>query len=229
MLVSHRYRFIYTKTMKTGGTSVESYFERFCMPDGEWTQSHGREEYVSDAGIIGFRGRVRPKSCVYWNHMPAALIRSRIGSDVWDEYFKFCVIRNPYDKAVSTFFFNQFRDEGAVQWRGLSREKAAFERWVQDNVHWLGEQARYMIDGTFCLDAVIRYENLLADLEVTCLRLGLPWNPGDLPTFKTGVRPKEARADLMYTAKAKGIIQNALGSELELFGYTFPEAPSSNE
>jgi len=47
MLVSHRYRFIYTKTIKTGGTSVESYFEPYCMADGEWTESQKRDEYIS--------------------------------------------------------------------------------------------------------------------------------------------------------------------------------------
>ena len=61
MLVSHRYKFIYTKTRKTAGSSVESYFEPFCMPDGEWTQRHLREEYVSDAGISVFAAsRRRP-------------------------------------------------------------------------------------------------------------------------------------------------------------------------
>ena len=54
MLVSHRYKFIYTKTRKTAGSSVESYFEPFCMPHGEWTQRHLGEEYVSDVGISVF-------------------------------------------------------------------------------------------------------------------------------------------------------------------------------
>lgn len=35
MLISHRKRFIFTKTAKTAGTSVESYFEQYCMPEGE--------------------------------------------------------------------------------------------------------------------------------------------------------------------------------------------------
>ena len=57
MLVSHRYKFIFTKTVKTAGTSIESYFEKYCMPEGEWKESHNREEYVSETGIIGYRGR----------------------------------------------------------------------------------------------------------------------------------------------------------------------------
>ncbi|KPA10844.1 hypothetical protein MHK_008953, partial [Candidatus Magnetomorum sp. HK-1] len=47
MLVSHRHKFIYTKTFKTAGTSVESYFEPFCMNDGEWSRSHPRDQYIS--------------------------------------------------------------------------------------------------------------------------------------------------------------------------------------
>jgi hypothetical protein len=54
MLISHRYRFICTKTVKTAGTSVENFFEEFCMPEGEWTESHGRDEYESPTGIISY-------------------------------------------------------------------------------------------------------------------------------------------------------------------------------
>ena len=54
MLISHRKQFIFTKTVKTAGTSVESYFEQFCKPDGEWQESHAHEEYVSKSGIIGY-------------------------------------------------------------------------------------------------------------------------------------------------------------------------------
>ena len=57
MLVSHIKKFIFTKTAKTAGTSVESYFKEYCMPEGEWEESHNCSESVSDAGVIGFRGK----------------------------------------------------------------------------------------------------------------------------------------------------------------------------
>jgi hypothetical protein len=56
MLIGHRKKFIYTKTAKTAGTSIESYFENFCMPENTWKFSNPREEYVSKEGIIGYRG-----------------------------------------------------------------------------------------------------------------------------------------------------------------------------
>ena len=73
MLISHRKRFIYTKTVKTAGTSVEVYFEPWCLPENTWTFSHARDQTVCADGIIGYRGNNRGDSS-WWNHMPASLI-----------------------------------------------------------------------------------------------------------------------------------------------------------
>ena len=54
MLISHRKQFIYTKTAKTAGTSVESYFEKYCMPEGKWQFSHGHRRLL---GYPKARGR----------------------------------------------------------------------------------------------------------------------------------------------------------------------------
>lgn len=75
MLVSHRHRFIYTKTVKTAGSSIESYFEPFCMPEGEWALAEHHNGYETSAGIVGFRGFGRPDVHKWWAHMPAHKIR----------------------------------------------------------------------------------------------------------------------------------------------------------
>jgi acetaldehyde dehydrogenase (acetylating) len=102
MLISHRKRFIYTKTVKTAGTSVESFFEPLCMRDGEWSFSHGRREYVSDAGIVGIRSGepLEIQGALWWNHMPAQAIRALIGETTWNDYFKFCVVGRLEDRKV---------------------------------------------------------------------------------------------------------------------------------
>src|SRR5437773_1040796 len=98
MLVSHKHKFIYAKTIKTGGTSVESFFEPFCMHADEWEFTHARDEYESTAGIIGYRGpALTDGQRVKWSpHMHAADMRQQLGPTVYDSYFKFCVIRNPF-------------------------------------------------------------------------------------------------------------------------------------
>ena len=219
MLVSHRHQFIYTKTAKTGGTSVESYFERFCMPEGAWSLSQRREEHVSEVGIVGVRAPLPPKDARYWNHMPASLIRERVGEEIWSRYFKFCVVRNPYDKVVSAFYFIQRFDNRPFI--SIADEQERFERWVQNPYLLPIDRSQYLIDGKFCLDDVLRYETLTADLERLCGKLGLPYDPAWLPRFNSR-HAKHGVAKDLYTEKSRKIVEAAFAFELEHFKYSFP-------
>jgi hypothetical protein len=218
VLVSHLRQFIYTKTVKTAGTSVESYFERFCMPDDQWQESHERDEYVSPAGIIGVRGPFVPEGCLWWNHMPAALIRERLGEEIWVSYFKFCVVRNPFEKMLSFFYF-QRRAGHAIAQRGEA-DAAHFERWLAAAPRVPLDNDKYLIDGRLCVDFVARYETLHADLAAICAKLGLPWQPRLLPAFKTGIRPPASSAAAMYTATAADAVRSAYAWEFDHFGYS---------
>lgn len=239
MLISHRKQFIYTKTAKTAGTSVESYFEKYCMPEGEWTPLHDRESHVSTAGIIGWRGSNRPKSEPWFHHMPAKMIKAQIGDEIWNRYFKFCVVRNPFDKAVSAFFhFKKYREAAgekprykslmqriihrirpAPQFASISAE---FEYWLKTgNIR--SDRDRYTIDERFCVDEVIRYEHLHSDLEKVCQRIGIAWEPDRLPEFKKGIRDKTVGLAELYTPRSIRIISKLFAYELERFGYQPPE------
>ena len=42
-LISNKKKFIYIKNKKVAGTSIESYFEKYCIPyDKDYKQSHKR-------------------------------------------------------------------------------------------------------------------------------------------------------------------------------------------
>jgi hypothetical protein len=76
MLVSHEKKFIYIKTIKTAGTSVEMALQPCCMPKGgvvtEWTDCS-----ETKTGIVGARGP-NAHSQLWWNHMPASVISTVI-------------------------------------------------------------------------------------------------------------------------------------------------------
>jgi len=40
-------------------------------------------------------------------HMPARKIRRRIGREAWNQYFKFCIARNPWDRVISQYYWRQ--------------------------------------------------------------------------------------------------------------------------
>lgn len=199
------------------------------MPDGEWEFSHERNEYVSETGIIGFRGPAPPKNLVWWNHMPAAMIKRMIGEETWSNYFKFCVVRNPFDKAVSAFYhFQRYTNNPAFASQAnltdMDKERADFEAWVHHSLPI--DRDKYLIDGKFCLDDFIRYEALPSEMERICHRLSLPWDASFLPTLKSNTRPKQARTESLYTEKSKKIVSIAYAFELNYFGYSFPDNSS---
>lgn len=219
MLVSHRHQFIFVKTAKTGGTSVEAYFERWCMPEGAWFPSHAREMHVSEAGIVGKRGPQEASQPAWWNHMSAETIRERLGPHTWDAYFKFSVVRNPYDQLVSLFYFKN--DALAATPFGESHP-AAFVEWLR-TTHAPSNALQCSVGGRLALDFLVRYERLHDDLQTVCARVGVPWNPQWLPEYKRGLRPPQAQLAAMYGPEARAIADPLLAEELDRLGYAFPD------
>ena len=230
MLVSHRYKFIYTKTRKTAGSSVESYFEPFCMPDGEWTQRApprgtrlGRRyhRFSRQAGAGRRRLLVEPHAG------PVDPRAARPGHlEVVD--FKFCVIRNPFEKAISGFYFGKRRRRKSQQGQWTDQDPQLFENWLERfRLRAPMDRNTFCIKGQFALDDVIRHEILAADMQRICERLGLPWDPERLPAFKAGLRPPEATARRLYTTpRSRQLVREAYRFELRYFGYKFPEEES---
>lgn len=225
MLVSHRKRFIYTKTAKTGGTSVEVYFEPYCMPEGVWEFSDSREVYVGPAGIIGYRGE-GGQGALWRNHMSAVHIRRQLGEDVWQQYFKFCVVRNPFDKLVSAFhFFNHNGQSGPgkpVADMALNGKlKDRFREWLSTAQRYY-DGNKYLIDGRICVDYFIRYEDLMGGMRHVCQTLDIPFQPEQMRRLKGGYRPADVALGDYYDNEAINLVSQLYRFELEHFGYAPP-------
>lgn len=227
MLVSHRKEFIYTKTYKTASTSIELLFEPYCLPGGEAELSHERDEKVTKAGIVGCRG-CDGKHAKWYNHMPAAKIRDKIENEIWKSYYKFCSIRNPFDKAVS--MYNHVRSDyknGYIN--GILRGKTAslsktllkkdFERFVKT---FKSDRNKYSINEKFSLDGVIFFENLLEDVEKTIETVEVDAKIEEMPTIKSGNRINNYETHEYYSKNSKKYIEKEFSFEMEVFGYVFP-------
>jgi len=190
------------------------------MAQGEWASSHFRDEYISPSGIIGYRGPEPPAHTVWWNHMPAAKIKQLLGDNVWSSYLKFCVIRNPYDKAVSAYYFWKYQNN--IPQIANRRESEDFENWL----HQHGAQTdtdKFVIDNAICMDYIVRYDSLHDDLQELCRRLNIPWEPDRLPSFKSGIRPKEISLDALYSERSRRIVEATYAFEISQFSYQFPQ------
>jgi hypothetical protein len=234
MLVSHRKQFIYLKTIKTASTSVESFFEPYCFPEGEWTFEKFRPETESDSGIVGFRG-VKKKTWLgiqrhrWFDHMHAKTVKKQLPQATWDSYFKFCVVRNPFDKAISAFhFFAWMQERGFHKMEAAKQEDEVvwFRNWVKAcvaNRKQVFDRPIYTIDEKVCVDFFIRYENLKDDLLSVCQRLDIEPELDRLPELVGGVRPESRTIAEYYDEPTIKIIERVFDFELERFGYEMPK------
>lgn len=240
MLASHRYRYIFIKTRKTAGTSVEVYFEPYCLPYGMPSGEEFRSQSVSESGIVGFRGYPRPWPFrpKWYNHMPARKIRALVGHSIWNEYFKFTVVRNPFDKLVSAFFFfasspglmprlallrpRRLRSIVSAIAPVLGRDDGEtienFRAWVR-HAKLPQDRQLYCIDGEESVDFFIRYEDLAAGIEAICGRVGLPFEPGRLPAFKSEFRNRRIPLKDFYDRATLQVVCRQYAWEIKRFDY----------
>jgi hypothetical protein len=220
VLLSHRHQFIYTKTLKTAGTSIEIYFEDACLPPGSTAiRGHQTAETITSAGIIGYRGP-NAAECTWYNHMPARAIRDLFGPDAWNNYYKFCVVRNPFDKLVSFWWFNNAREGRRYDQEDFSRIRTEFSTWCLGHLPHAIDRDKYLIDGVVSMDYFIRYESLLDDLEHVCRHVGYPFRPEALGRFKSESRLRAQPYGEYYDASAITAVEAAFRWEFDYFGYT---------
>ncbi len=102
MIISHKHRFIFTKPRKVAGTSVEVALSKFCGPDDIITENVSSKDIDEDSYTDYARNHQG-----YFNHMRAGRIKQKIGKRIWNDYFVFTIVRNPWDMVVSRYFWNK--------------------------------------------------------------------------------------------------------------------------
>lgn len=228
MIVNHQYQFIFLKTRKTAGTSIEIALSKYCDSGDILSKIGHRDEpkraalgYQGPANNLepgdgSWRSRMRdwwhgPRHR-YWNHMPASELRQKLDPTVWSTYFKFCFERNPWDRAISQF-----------HWQNRSkRTLPAFDDYLVEmqRRNILSNFDVYGIDDEIAVDRVYLYEDMQAALADVARRVGLP-GPLELPDAKRNVRRDKRPYRDVYSESGRAFVAQACAREIARFGYTF--------
>ncbi len=237
MILSHRHRYIFLKSTKTAGTSLEMALSKYCGDDDVITAIYDEDEKTKAAlGLPGPRNHLLPETCYrpsdvvkalrqhrpverFYNHIPAADLRNLVPPDVWRDYLKFSIVRDPFDYVVSRYYWNSRRG---------THSPRKFRQWLLSYPKHLRTNAQIThIDGRNAMDSMIRYERFGDDLEALAARLGLP--PSLRAEFnalsaKGGVRPRSATTKEMFAGFDEGValVLEAFADDIREFGYTAP-------
>ena len=131
---------------------------------------------------------------------------------------KFTVVRNPFDKVVSAYFFAN-RDKSSMS---FAEAVADFEQWLRTSADAIFKDREvFSIDGEIVADAIIRYETLQDDFSAVCEKLSIA--PPPLGRFKGGFRHfRDMPVSAFYSPEATAIVEDMYAFELDIFGYRMP-------
>lgn len=243
MLISHEHRFIFIKTRKTAGTSIEISLASLMGPMDVITPvaaedeaervlagDYARNFIAVDAIRPGFRiadrevafkfavenGRQYRTRVHFYNHMPARDIRRAVGDGLWRRYHTFAVERIPFDRLLSAYSFKSARDKRVAA--------MSFSEFIRQDDPDLDNGLLYRWpSGRRMVKTIIPYHDLLGGLERTLGSLGLTFK-GPLPYAKSHYRKDRRHWSEIITSEDRAFIEQRCAPDFGALGMTPQEA-----
>lgn len=239
MIVSHARKVIFIKTHKTGGSSLEVALSKFCAPGDILTPLQPDEEALrrETAGIgaqnygkpfrrysLGEMARYLKRRLIvrrFYEHMPAFEARRMLGEEIWQSYYKFTLVRDPFDRAVSRYFYTKKYEDDHGQFELWDR--SSFDQFLRYRAQLINENWRmYTVKDDLLVDFVVKYEDMEAGLGIVSDRIGLPVNLHDAMRtirVKSDARPRDRSNLELIGDGQRQAIACLCAKEIEMFGY----------
>ena len=188
-MISHKHKCIFIHIPSTSGTSIEKVFD---VTNKFWDHPETKQEK-------------------HWN---ASQTRKFVGEKVWNDYFKFTVVRNPWDWIISHYL----KSEPYFQWTNIHTGKslAYFLRHFKSAPWEFGERmSDYLDHGE--LDFIARLENRKEDLKHISEKLGFDVDQNK----RERVNSKRKHYTEYYDDESRDIVAEKYAKDIEYFGYEF--------
>jgi len=218
VIVSHKYRFIFLRTEKTGGTSLT----RALWPvlgEADMRLGSQRPWWAPYSPIHhGALKRHLPEVFGPHAHATAAQMRRVLGRRIFDGYFKFAVERNPWDRQISLYNHRCWKTGRSPDFDADMRSA-----WYRNTEYCrLNNWSIYAIGNTVVADRVLRYETLAHDIARLLDDLGIE-ETVRMPHLRQ-YRPSRSHYSTYYSRRTRDLVARWYAREIDAFGYAFEEA-----
>lgn len=217
MLLSYSHKFIFFHVTKAAGTSVKKALQNY---------SQEPEQFKIRRPPKLLHNQLNPlyemwESCLW--HAKAKEVKKELTEEVYNNFYKFAFVRNPWDWQVSMYYFI-LKETSHIR-HELVKSMSGFEEyleWVIDTKNPYPKGATKFqkdiitdYDGKLIVDFVGRYETLLQDFQYICQVLNIDASTPHLNSSNH----RDYRS--YYNGKTRRIVEEYFQEDIELFGYTF--------
>ncbi len=210
-IISHSKKFIFVKTAKSAGTSIEIALSKYCGENDIITQLSKNDEEIR--AKLGYRGQQNHLDEKFHHGMSIFEIINYIGDEKFKEYFKITNVRNPWDRTLSYYYWKTKR----MWWRPDPNQ------WIKsadlDLLNIRGSQL-FRKENKNYVDFFIRYENLYDDLKKALNTIGIE-DDFVLPHAKRSVRKSNKPYQEVWNDDSRKKIADLFPFEIEHFQYEF--------
>lgn len=205
--------------------------QRFWFVDVPRTSSSSvRSELAKRFGPVNGKANIDVKehATKQWipDHTTADRMKKILGPAVWNQIFTFSIVRNPWDRIASLYYYMKKRNSLPDGWdfsNFVTRLEHATGATPEFRYH--GRRfgaADYLTDssGQLIVDQIIKFEERERGLQMIGEKIGFP-KLGQVHVL--AAKPKAQHYSALYTPNTQRIIEERYAMDIELFGYSFED------
>lgn len=156
------------------------------------------------------------------NHMTAVAMREQMGAEAWAARYTFSVVRNPFERVVSIYFYRVRTGQSGLGDRHLNINQWIERVWVEKDPAYFEAPALiapcfdWLSDGDdLIVDDVLKLEQLDQDWDRVADRLGIEIRPGHVNANN------HPRYQDLLTSVSRKTVEKVFARDMDQFGYRY--------
>ena len=211
-MICKEYSTIFIHIPKTAGQSIENFFLHKVGLDWERRESFLLRPKKSNELGPPRLAHLRVEEYVHYGY---------ISSELFSSYFTFSIVRNPWDRMISFYYYLQYHK----RMNFTTFIKEFYRIYKEEENYWfVRPQYEYLQNnkGKIEIDYIGRFENLQKSFDYICKQLGFKRTL--LPKINISThRPKKYPSTYQhyYNSKIRNIVAEIHQKDIEYFKYKF--------
>lgn len=218
MIISHQKKFIFIHIYKAAGTSVTSHFVPYArLKDKLAYQYLISRKIINGTNILlGISNKGSKWFTGYHKHITAVDLKADLNNEIFNNYFKFAFVRDPYEWLGSYYFYIR-------EYKPHDLNKIFNKLNFNDFIVWhLDQKPLRQVDfikdeaDNIIVDYIGKVETLNTDLKYICYKLGIPYQNKKI---KNRTKGKKHDYRSFYNEKTKKMVRDYFKEDFDFFGY----------